>query len=220
MGIFTKSCQRLCARALQDLTDRLADLTARVAQLESVASVVDNRVVFDKSELTVQNPEGVLLNLVSTDGHVGIRFYKGFGFQHEEDDHPWHMGFIEGVEGYEALAILRDWKFTAALWEGDGKLLLGNLDSHPPANAPAAARVHVRGTVDEVQTIVEGRAGQTADIFQVLDGSGAEYLTVDGSGQVVIGSPREPQGLVIHDSADGRAYSVALTGGQISISPR
>lgn len=219
---FPNPWRRLCSAVLSQIEARLAELTARVAALESVARLegqMGERVVFDKSELTVQNPGGVLLNLVSTDGHVGIRFYKGFSFQNEQNDNPWHMGFIEGVDGYEGLAILRDWQFTAALWEGDGKLLLGRLDSHPPANEPADARVHIRGTIDEVQTIVEGSAHQGSDIFQVLGSAGGKHLVVNGSGQVVIGSRRDPKGLVLHDTEDGQAYSVTLMNGQPSITP-
>lgn len=219
---FSSLWRRLPPSPFREIALRLADLTSRVADLESVARLEGQRgerVVFDKSELTVQHSEGVLLNLVSTDGHVGIRFYKGFGFQNEQCDNPWHMGFIEGVDDYEGLAILRDWLFTAALWQGDGKLLLGRLDSHPPANAPAEARVHIRGTIDEVQTIVEGSANQGSDIFQILDDAGGTHLVVNGSGQVVVGSRSDPKGLVLHDTEDGQAYSVTLTNGQPSITP-
>lgn len=135
--------------------------------------IEDTRVVFPRSELTVTNDAGVLLNLVATDGQekgVGIRFYKGFGFGNEQQTHPWSM-YIEGVEGYQGLAILRDWLFTSALWDADGRLLVGRLDSHPPANAPANARFHVRGTVDEVQAMVEAPPGQSAEIFQVVSGA-------------------------------------------------
>jgi hypothetical protein len=127
---------------------RLAGLEAEVARLAEAlrqAGVAEplgyleggegERVVFDKSELTLNNPEGVLLNLVSTRGWVGFRFYKGFGFGNETVDSPWSI-FIEGVEGYQGLAFLRDWRFTAALWDEDGKLLLGRLHPHPPANEP------------------------------------------------------------------------------------
>jgi len=206
---------------------RLSALEAKVSQLEQQLSSVDRlqplaqlegemneRVVFNKSELTVTNPEGVLLNLVATDGHVGIRFYKDFDFGNEQVTNPWHMGFIEGVDGYQGLAILRDWRFTAALWDEDGKLLLGSLDSHPPANDPAKARLHVRGTLDEVQTIVEGSADQAVDIFQVLGGEGKKHLAVNSAGQVVVGSQRDPKELILHDTQDGHAYSFKVTNGQ------
>ena len=206
---------------------RLSALEAKVTQLERqlisvnrfqplarVEGERNERVVFNKSELTVNNPEGVLLNLVSTEGHVGIRFYKDFDFGNEQVTNPWHMGFIEGAEGYQGLAILRDWRFTAALWDEDGKLLLGNLDSHPPANDPAKARLHVRGTLDEVQTIVEGSADQAADIFQVLGGVNKKHLAVNSAGQVVVGSQRDPKELILHDTQDGQAYSFTVTNGQ------
>ncbi len=102
------------------------------------------------------------------------------------------MGFIEGVEGYQALAILRDWRFTAALWEEDGRMIVGRLDPHPPANEPAKARFHVRGTQDEVQAMVEASGNQTADIFKVLGRNGATQLAVNGGGSVVMGTPDDP----------------------------
>lgn len=206
---------------------RLSALEAKVSQLEQQLSSVNRfqplaqlegsmneRVVFNKSELTVSNPEGVLLNLVASNGHVGIRFYKDFDFGNEQVTNPWHMGFIEGVDGYQGLAILRDWRFTAALWDEDGKLLLGNLDSHPPANDPAKARLHIRGTLDEVQTIIEGSADQADDIFQVLGGEGKKHLTVNGAGQVVVGSKHGPKELILYDTQDGHAYSFKVTNGQ------
>jgi len=209
---------------------RLSVLEAKVAQLEKQLSAVNStqplaqlegemneRVVFNKSELTVTNPEGVLLNLVATDGHVGIRFYKDFGFGNEQVTGPWHMGFIEGVKGYQGLAILRDWQFTAALWDEDGKLLLGRLHPHPPANDPAQARFHVRGTLDEVQAIVEGSTNQAVDIFQVLGGEGAKHLAVNSAGQVVVGSQDDPQEIILHDTQDRSAYSLKVTDGQLTL---
>jgi hypothetical protein len=210
-----------------DTEARLSALEERVSQLEQQLSSanrfqplaqlegeMNERVVFNKSELTVTNPEGVLLNLVATHGHVGIRFYKDFDFGNEQVTNPWHMGYIEGVDGYQGLAILRDWRFTAALWGEDGKLLLGNLDPYPPGNDPAKARLHVRGTLDEVQTIVEGSADQAVDIFQVLGGEGKKYLAVNSAGQVVVGSQRDPKELVLYDTQDGHAYSFKVTNGR------
>jgi hypothetical protein len=173
------------------------------------------RIIFNKSELSVINPGGVLLNLVATHGHVGIRFYKDFDFGNEQETSPWHMGYIEGVEGYQGLAILRDWRFTAALWDEDGKLILGRLDSHPPANSPANARFQVRGTVDEVQAIISANSTQTADIFQVRSGDGSSHLAVDGAGNLQVGTTDDPKGVVLHDTADGSAYALNVTNGSL-----
>jgi len=178
--------------------------------------IEDSRVVFPRSELTVTNPSGVLLNLVATNGHVGIRFYKDFGFGNEQQTNPWHMGFIEGVSGYQGLAILRDWLFTAALWDAQGRLIVGRLHPHPPANASSTARFEVRGTVDEVQAVVKGTDGQSADIFQVT-GSGRTHFAVDGAGRTVVGSPSHPQEFVLYDTVDGAPYALRITNGQLSI---
>jgi hypothetical protein len=177
----------------------------------------NERVVFNKTEVTINNPEGVLLNLVATRGHVGIRFYKDFGFGNERVDNPWHMGFIEGVEGYQGLAILRDWRFTAALWGEDGRLLLGNLHPHPPANEPARARLDLRGTLDEVQFLVEASPDQTADVFQVIGSHGAAHLAIKSEGDLEVGSVDDPRGIILHDSADGSAYSLKVTNGQLAL---
>ena len=215
---------------LDDAQERIAALEAQVEQLKAALVSADGsvplgqlegdfgeRVIFNKSEVSIINPEGVLLNLVATHGHVGIRFYKDFDFGNEKETGPWHMGFIEGVEGYEGLAILRDWRFTATLWEADGRMLVGRLDSHPPANAPAEARFHVRGMLDEVQALVEASGGQSADIFQVAGGDGRRYLRVDGAGDVRVGSPDGPRRLILHDSADGSAYALQVSGGELSL---
>lgn len=184
--------------------------------------IEDTRVVFPRSELTVINPAGVLLNLVATDGPVGIRFYKDFGFGNEQQTNPWHMGFIEGVKGYQGLAILRDWLFTSALWDGEGRLLVGRLDPHPPANRPATARFQVRGAVDEVQAMVEAAKGQTAEIFQIVSGDGAQatrttYFAVDGDGNTIIGSPSQPTEIILYDTANRKPYSLRITNGQLSV---
>ena len=230
-GAFPKPTPFVTSTTAPDLSEaRISSLEAKVAQLaqqliaanniQSLAQLegeMNERVIFHKSELTVSNPEGVLLNLVATDGHVGIRFYKDFGFGNEQVTNPWHMGWIEGKEGYQGLAILRDWKFTAALWDEDGKLLLGRLHPHPPSNDPARARFHVRGTLDEVQAIIEGSTDQTADIFQVLGGEGTKHLAVNGAGQVVVGSRDDPKEIILHDTQDKRAYSLKVTNGQITL---
>ena len=206
---------------VETLADQLADQAAAtrpIPQLAQLEGDSGERVVFNKSELTVTNPQGVLLNLVATNGHVGIRFYKDFDFGNEQVTNPWHMGYIEGVEGYEGLAILRDWRFTAALWGEDGRLLLGSLHPHPPANVPANARVHVRGTLDEVQTIVEGSPSQRSDIFQVLDGQGSKDLAVDHAGNLMVGSAQHPNAVILYDTESGDAYSLNVTNGQLSLS--
>jgi hypothetical protein len=190
-----------------------AGMTQPLAELEGE---FNERIVFNKRELTVANPEGVLVNLVATRGHVGFRFYKDFGFGNEQVTSPWSI-FIEGVEGYQGLAFLRDWRFTAALWDEDGKLLLGRLHPHPPANEPAGARFHVRGTVDEVQTLIEASADQASDVFQVRGRSHATDLAVDSAGNLVVGSREDPKDIILHDTADGSAYSLRVTGGQLGL---
>jgi len=207
---------------------RIRTLEARVAQLAAApggapASPVlgelegerSERVVFNKSEVTIANPDGVLLNLVATNGHVGIRFYKDFGFGNEQVTSPWHMGYIEGIEGYQGLAILRDWRFTAALWGEDGRLLLGSLHPHPPANEPPKGRLDIRGTLDEVQVVVEASPDQTLDTFQVLGSQGTTHLAVNREGNLVVGSRDDRREIVLHDTADGRAYSLKVTNGQL-----
>jgi len=209
---------------------RIASLEAEVARLsESLLNSGSTqpfaqlegefleRIVFNKRELTVANPEGVLVNLVATNGHVGFRFYKDFDFGNEAVDSPWSI-FIEGIEGYQGLAFLRDWRFTAALWDEDGKLLLGRLNPHPPANEPAKARLHVRGTLDEVQAIVEASPDQTSDVFQVLAGAGTSHLAVNGQGNVVVGSSDNPREVVLYDTINGDAYSLKVTNGQLNLS--
>jgi hypothetical protein len=206
---------------------RIATLQAEVARLGSALLPMGaapplgilegehgERVVFNKSELTLNNPDGVLLNLVATRGWVGFRFYKGFGFGNETVDSPWSI-FIEGVEGYQGLAILRDWRFSAALWDEDGKLLLGRLNPHPPANEPARARLHVRGTVDEVQALVEASSDQAADVFQVVGPQGVPFFAVNAAGDPVVGSESDPRGVILHDTEDGSAYSLNVTGGRL-----
>jgi len=189
--------------------------TSEGQQLAQLEGEKGERIIFNKSELSVINPDGVLLNLVATHGHVGIRFYKDFDFGNEKVTNPWHFGYIEGKDGYEGLAILRDWRFTAALWDEDGKLILGRLDSHPPANQPAKARLQVRGMVDEVQAIIEANKSQTADILQILGSDGTSQLTVDGSGNVHLGSQDDPKDVFLYDTVDGSAYSLRVTNGTL-----
>ena len=179
----------------------------------------ENRVIFNNDELSIINETGVLLNLVATNGHVGIRFYKDFNFGNETETNPWHFGWIEGLGGYEGLAILRDWAFTAALWDGDGKLTVGRLDPHPPNNPPASARFEVRGTVNEVQAMVKASENQTADIFQVVNGEGKNNLSVESDGNIVVGSPDDPKGIMLYDTVDGSAYYLTVTNGSIEVTP-
>ena len=197
------------------LAEQLANAGGSLGELEGEFG---ERVVFQKSELTVRNDEGVLLNLVAPSGPVGIRFYKDFDFGNEVHTNPWHMGYIEGNEGYQGLAILRDWSFTAALWDADGRLSLGRLDPHPPANPPAKARVYVRGTLDEVQTLIEASNDQTADVFQVTGRFKTNSLAVNGEGDVVAGSPEQPNAIILHDMRDGSAYSLSVVDGQLMLS--
>lgn len=215
----------------EDAEKRLTLLEEQVAELaeecpadncgfEDLATLegeYGQRVIFNKREVSIINPYGVLLNLVSTQGHVGIRFYKDFYFENEQETHPWHFGYIEGTAGYEGLAILRDWDFTAALWDADGKLTVGKLQSHPPANEPARARFDVRGTLDELHCLVEANPVQTANIFQVRGADGTNYLAVDGEGNLHVGAATLPRGLILHDTADGSAYAVHVTNGQLVV---
>jgi hypothetical protein len=205
------------------LETKIAELTKALEKtgveqpLAQLEGEFNERVTFNKKELSVINPDGVLLNLVATHGGVGIRFYKDFGFGNEQDTNPWHMGWIEGIQGYQGLAILRDWRFTAALWDEDGKLLLGRLHPHPPANEPARARLHVRGTLDEVQAIIEASADQVADIFQVTSGGSTTHFAVNSSGNVVVGSSEQPQEVILYDTQDKNAYSLKVTNGELAL---
>lgn len=194
------------------LAEALLNLSATqpLAELEGGGEIV----TFNKKELSVINPDGVMVNLVATQGGVGFRFYKDFFFGNEQETNPWSI-WIEGIPGYQGLSIIRDWRFTAALWDEDGRLLLGRLHPHPPANEPAKARLHVRGTVDEVQAIVEASAGQTADILQIIGGGGTAHLAVNNEGNVVIGSSEQPQEVILYDSQDKSAYSLKVTNGQL-----
>lgn len=183
---------------------------------------MEERISFYKSEISVINEGGLpvshaFLNLVSTTGGVGIRFYKDFHFGNEMETNPWHMGWIEGNPGYQGLAILRDWAFTAALWEADGKFIVGKLDSHPPANYPADATFEVRGTLDEVQAMVRGHAGQSSDVFRVVNGEGRNSFIVQGEGNVVVGSSEAPKGVILYDTADGKAYYLRVTNGNLEL---
>jgi len=205
--------------ALEAEVSRLGEALLKPGATQPLAELegeFNERVVFNKRELTVANPEGVLVNLVATRGHVGFRFYKDFGFGNETVTSPWSI-FIEGLEGYQGLAFLRDWRFTAALWDEDGKLLLGRLDPHPPANEPARARLHVRGTLDEVQAMVQASPDQTADIFQVIGKFETTSLAVDASGNLVVGGPDDPKQVILHDTQDGTAYFLNVTSGQLTL---
>ncbi len=205
------------------LEGKVAELSFRLNQLKpelqeplgQLEGGNNELVVFRRKELSVINPDGVLLNLVATNGPVGIRFYKDFDFGNEQVTNPWHMGYIEGNPGYQSLAILRDWRFTAALWDEEGKLILGRLDSHPPANAPAKARFQVRGTVDEVQARFEAAADQTDDILQVVSADDARYLTLTGAGELVVGSPAHPSPVILYDSANQDAYALSVANGRL-----
>jgi len=196
-------------------TETLRETATTTVTATPLGEVENNRVIFYKSELSIINEAGVLLNLVATNGHTGIRFYKDFGFGNEKETNPWHMGYIEGIKGYQGLAILRDWLFTSALWDEDGKLIVGRLHPHPPAIQPAKARFQVRGTADEVQAIVEASGNQTADIFQVVSGEGTKNFSVNSAGNTVIGSPDDPKEIILHDTVDGRACFLKVINGQL-----
>lgn len=180
----------------------------------------NTRVVFPRNELWVINKTGVLLNLEATDGGVGFRFYKDFPSGSEQQTNPWSI-WIEGIKGYQGLAVLRDWLFTATIWEEEGRMLVGRLHPHPPANAPANARFQVRGTVNEVQAMVEAAENQTAEIFQVVSngtqGTRTPYFSVGGRGHTVIGSPAEPKEIILYDTADRTPYALRITNGQLVI---
>jgi uncharacterized coiled-coil protein SlyX len=200
------------------LAEQASELT-RISEVEPIAHLEGGNnelVVFNRRELTViqQNAEAVFLNLVNANGGVGIRFYKDFSFGNEQVTNPWSI-WIEGVKGYQNLAIIRDWRFTAALWDADGRFLSGKLDPYPPGNSPAKARFDVRGSQDEVQAIIEANGDQTADIFQVIGGDGKAHFTVNGEGNVAIGSPDEPKAVILHDTVDGSAYALQVTNGRL-----
>ena len=93
------------------------------------------------------------------------------------------------------------------------------LDPYPPGNPPAGARVHVRGTQDEVQALVEASLDQKVDIFQVIGGEGAAHLAVDGEGKLVVGSQANPRAVVLHDAQSGKPYALSVSNGQLALTP-
>jgi hypothetical protein len=204
------------------LEAKLAGQTAELTRLNGTQPIAqleggDNElVVFNKRELSIiqQESSAVFLNLVNHDGGVGIRFYKDFGFGNEQVTNPWSI-WIEGVRGYQNLAIIRDWRFTAALWDADGKLIVGKLDPYPPGNQPAKARFQVRGAVNEVQAIIEASNDQSTDILQVNGGDNSKYFSINSTGHVVIGSPGAPKEIILHDTANGSVYSLQVTNGRL-----
>lgn len=224
LTVLATACANVPAPTSIRPSDPIVSATPEATE-EPLGVIEDTRVVFYRTELSVINDSGVLLNLVARDGGVGIRFYKDFGFGNERQTNPWHMGWIEGTPGYQGLAILRDWLFTAALWDEEGRLTVGRLDPHPPANPPADARFHVRGTLDEVQTMVEAPTDQEAPIFLVTSVTGevgdgqsrASRFAVDGNGQTVIGSPDAPMPIVVFDTETGAAYTLSITNGELVV---
>jgi len=173
----------------------------------------------------------LLLNLQNqVQAESGIRFFKS------SIPNQWIID-IPGDQDTYKFAILRDWLFTAMLLDEDGRMLVGRLLPHPPANAPAAARFHVRGQVDETQAIVQANGKQTADIFQVLDGAGTtKHLVVADNGNVgigaaspthrlevrgdiAVGSPQQPAAIRLYDTANGRSYRLQMTNGQLVPTP-
>jgi len=159
-------------------------------------------------------PNGTfLLNVVNEaeDGELGIRFFKG--------SHPnqWLLMIPRDRDEYK-FTIIRDALFDAFVLDEDGRLLLGRLP--PNVYGPALARFHVKGEVDEVQVRIEANDEQTTDIFRVVGGDGtSEYLTVTATGGVRIGQKDRPQGLVLHDTADGRAYELTVSNGELNVTP-
>jgi hypothetical protein len=204
------------------LEAKLAGQTAELMRLSDTQPIAqveggDNElVVFNKREVSIiqQESSAVFLNLVNQDGGVGIRFYKDFGFGNEQVTNPWSI-WIEGVRGYQNLAIIRDWRFTAALWDADGKLIVGKLDPYPPGNQPAKARFQVRGMVNEVQAIIEASSDQNIDIFQVNGGDNSKYFSINSAGNAVIGSPGAPKEILLHDTMDGSVYSLQVNNGRL-----
>jgi len=218
-GSPTANPDDLRINALEAEVARLSQALLAANALQPLADLegeFNERVTFNKRELTVANPEGVFINLVATKGHVGFRFYKDFGFGNETVDSPWSI-YIEELPGYQGLAFLRDWRFTAALWDEDGKLLLGRLDPYPPGNEPALARLHVKGTVDEVQAMVQASPNQAADVFQVTSPSGASQLAVNSAGNLVLGSKGEPRGVILFDTQDNTPHSLQVANGHLTL---
>jgi uncharacterized protein (AIM24 family) len=68
-----------------------------------------------------------------------------------------------------------------------------------------------------VQALVEASTNQVTDIFQVVGGQGTTHLAVDGAGNLVVGSQEDPKEVVLHDTDDGRAYSLKVTNGQLAL---
>jgi hypothetical protein len=119
--------------------------------------------------------------------------------------------------GGPGLAILRDWLFRSALRDDKEdcwwrRLIPIHRQIGPPAPIPG------QGTVDEVQAMVEARAGQSADIFQIVSGAGAQgtrttHAAVAANGNTPVGSPSQPKEVIVYDAANGTPYSLRITNG-------
>ena len=133
---------------------------------------------------------GVPLNIVNRDyTELGLRFVKS------DVPHPWILHIPDGKENFK-FVLLRDWLFSAIIWDEEGRTLMGRLSAHPPANAPAKARVNIRGHEDEVQFLVEADKDQTAPLMQISDhGNTESYVTVGPTGQLGLGA-QDPQNIL------------------------
>jgi hypothetical protein len=59
-----------------------------------------------------------------------------FFFGNEQETNPWSI-WIEGVPGYQGLSIIRDWRFTAALWNRmKGSSSADSIPTRPPTSLP------------------------------------------------------------------------------------
>jgi hypothetical protein len=65
--------------------------------------------------------------------------------------------------------------------------------------------------------MIEAAPDQAADIFQILGKQGIPHLAVTGEGDIVLGSQNDPNGIVLHDTVDGGAYSLRVSDGQLAL---
>jgi len=134
-----------------------------------------------------------------------IRFVKG------DIPHPWIINLPADEDIYQ-FALLRDWLFTAILWDEDGRTLMGRLEPHPPDNDPAKARVNIRGHQDELQLLVEANPRQNHPIMQISDhGQNQSYLTVSGEGHLGVGESDPKTILTVGQHSDSDPIADAWT---------
>ena len=121
-----------------------------------------------------------LVNIGNTndDGESGIRFWKGSHQNH------WAM-IVPSQPGYK-LAFIRDGLIDAMVLDEDGRVIIGRL---PPNDyGPPAARLHVRGMINERQLVVEAADDQQHPVFEVTThGHKDKHLIVTAEGRVGIG---------------------------------